>query len=137
MHESLPITPYQPHRLDLDKQQAIKYHHSLGSQCFSDFGVGGQELTKLYDTLILINNCFGFGLLIFYEIFINMILLEFLGQFVTSSSHYEMMIMDMQLLIYLNMGLTLESQTLQIFVSKSLQIRFYIYIFFLLFFHLF
>ena len=82
MHESLPIIPYQPHQLDLDKQQAIKYHHSLGSQCFSDYGVSGQELTKLYDTLILINNYFGFGLLIFYEIFTNMILLTFLGQFV-------------------------------------------------------
>ena len=137
MHESLPIIPYQPHQLDLDKQQAIKYHHSLGSQCFSDYGVSGQELTKLYDTLILINNYFGFGLLIFYEIFTNMILLTFLGQFVASSCHYGMMIMDMLLLTYLNTGLILESQTLRIFVSKSLQIRFYIYIFFLLFFHSF
>ena len=137
MHESLPTTPYRLHQLDLNKLQAIKYHHSLGLQCFSGFGVSGQELTKLYDTLISINNYFGFGLLIFYKIFTNMILLTFLGQFVASSCHYGMMIMDMLLLTYLNTELILESQTLRIFVSKSLQIRFYIYIFFLLFFHSF
>ena len=133
MHESLPTTPYRLHQLDLNKLQAIKYHHNLGSQCFSGFGVSGQELTKLYDTLISINNYFGFGLLIFYKIFTKMILLSFRGQFVEPSFHYEMMIVDMRQLTYLNKVLTLENQTLQKFMLMSLQIRFYRYIIFLLF----